>query len=159
MESTVIVPEGFDEGSFLGPNGAGITIGWTGRHPSGLQSDPCQRMAHRRPDVLVGPTVDDFVDEAVAVPSIEISDPVDVTLGGYRGRYFELTVPSDIADCAYWRAFEPGLQAQGPDNLWSLWVMDVEGFRFTILTEEFPGTPAKIAAQLRSMVESVRFLP
>ena len=159
METTVLVPLGFHEGSSEGPDGAGITIGWTGRHPSGIHTDPCQDAPHEAPEILVGPTVDEFVDAAVAHPTLGVSEPVDVELGGYGGTSFQVTAPSDISSCNYWRPFEPGLQAQGPDNLWTLWLMDVEGFRMTILTEEFPGTPAKVSGELRSMVESIRFVP
>jgi hypothetical protein len=36
--------------------------------------------------------------------------------------------------------------------------MDVNGLRFILLTEEFPGTPAEDRTELRSIVESIRFL-
>jgi hypothetical protein len=158
FEGTVLVPSA---GSFAsaaeGPAGAGVVIGWTG-HPSGLHADPCQAVSHLKPDIEVGPTVDEFVDAIRAHPSLQISEPEDVELGGHQGKYFELTVPSDISDCHDWRPFEPGIVAQGPDNLWRVWVIDVDGLRMIVLTEEFPDTPARDQADLRSMVESIRFV-
>ena len=93
FEGTVLVPSA---GSFAsaaeGPAGAGVVIGWTG-HPSGLHADPCQAVSHLKPDIEFGPTVDEFVDAVRAHPSLEITEPEAAELGGYRGRYFELTAP------------------------------------------------------------------
>ena len=154
-DATIIVPS---HGSTEGPTGAGLEIGWT-TPTAGLHSDPCQAEPHLAPDTPVGPTVGEFVDAVLAHPTLQISEPVDVELGGYRGKYFQLTAPPDISMCRDWRPFEPGIYAQGPNNLWSIWVIDVEGFRMIVLTEEFPGTSAKDSAALRSMVESIRFVP
>ena len=156
--STVIVPRGLDEGSSEGPDGAGLVMGWT-TPSAGLNSDPCLPVPHMTPDIMVGPTVDEFVDAVLAHPSLKVSDAVDVKPGGYRGQFLQLTAPSDISDCEAWRPFEGGIYAQGRDNLWSIWVIDVDGLRMVVLAEEFAGTPAKDKAELRSMVESIRFLP
>ena len=158
MDATVLVPPGLAEGSSEGPDGSALVIGWT-TPTAGLHSDPCQPASHLPPDIPVGPTVDDFVDAVLAHLSIHVSEPVDVELGGYRGTFFRLTAPSDISDCYDWRPFEPGIFAQGPNNLWSVWVIDIDGFRMIVLTQGFPGTPAKDKVELRSMVESIRFLP
>lgn len=155
FDQTVIHPS---QGTTEGPSGAGFVIGWT-VPTAGLHSDPCQQVPHLAPDIRVGPTVDEFIDAVVAHPSIEVSEPVDVELGGFLGRFFQLTAPPDISACRDWRPFEPGIYAQGPDNLWSVWVIDIEGFRMILLTQEFPGTPAKDSAALRSIVESIEFRP
>ena len=52
-----------------------------------------------------------------------------------------------------------GLSRRAADNLWKIWVIDVEGLRMIVLTEQFPGTPADITAELEAMVESIRFVP
>jgi hypothetical protein len=157
MDTTVIVPPGLDRGSSEGPHGAGLVLGWTGPY-AGLNSDPCLAVPHVTPDIRVGPTVEEFVRAVRSHPSLEVSEPVDSELGGFEGSYFELTGPSDVSGCEAWRPFEGGIYAQGPDNLWSVWVMDVDGLRFIVQTEEFPGTPARTSAELRSMVESIRFV-
>ena len=64
----------------------------------------------------------------------------------------------DIA-CENWRPWDPGFYAQGPDNLWDVWVMDVDGFRVLVVAQHFPGTPAEVGTQLRAMAESIRFAP
>ncbi len=154
-DATIIVPS---QGSTEGPDGAGLEIGWT-TPTAGLHSDPCQSAPHLEPDIRPGPTVGEFVDAVLAHLSPFVGEPVDVELGGYRGTFFQLTVPSEILTCRDWRPFEPGIYAQGPDNVWSIWVIDVDSFRMIVLTEEFSDTPAKVRADLRAMVESIRFVP
>jgi len=159
LEATVLVPS---SGSFAsaaaGPDGAGLVIGWSG-HPAGLHSDPCLPVPHSAPDIPVGPSADEFVDAILAHPSLQVSEPTDVKVGGYRGQFLRLITPSDISACRDWRPFESGIAAQGTDNLWSIWVIDVDGFRMVVLTEAFAGTPKVVNAELRSMVGSIRFLP
>lgn len=154
-DSDVIHPEG--PGSSEGPDGAALIIGWSNR--AGLHSDPCLPAEYEAPDIAVGPTVEDLVDAIRAHPLLEVSEPVDVELGGYRGRFLTLTAPSDISRCDSWRPWEPGIYAQGPGNIWNLWIIDVDGLRMVLLAQEFPGTPAEDKAELREMVESIRFLP
>jgi hypothetical protein len=154
MGATVIAPA---TGSTEGPDGAGLAIGWT-TPTAGFYSDPCQPAPHLTPQILPGPSVADFVDAAVAHPLLGIDGAVDVEVGGYRGSYFELRAPDDISGCRDWRPFDPGIAAQGPNNLWKVWALDVEGLRMVVLIEQFPDTPVEVAAELDAMVESIQFL-
>jgi hypothetical protein len=115
-------------------------------------------VSHKTPDIPVGPTVEDFVDATLAHPLLEVSEPVDAEVGGYRGRYLTLIAPSDISDCDNWRPWEPGIFAQGPGNIWNLWIIDVDGLRMVLLAREFPGTPEEDKAEHREVVESIWFL-
>jgi hypothetical protein len=133
------------------PNGAALIIGWSNR--AGLHSDPCLPVSHKTPDIPVGPTVEDFVDAVLAHPLLEVSEPSDLELGGYRGRFLTLTAPSDISGCDNWRPWEPGIYAQGPGNIWNIWIIDVDGLRMVLVGQEFPATPAEVKAELRDMVE------
>ncbi len=156
----VIFPsgEGGIDAAVRGPDGAGLVLGWTNNWV-GLNSDPCLPVWHVRPDIPVGPTVDDFVDAVVAHPALEVSDPTDVELGDHRGRLLTLTGPSDISGCLNWRPWDPGFYVQGRDNIWHIWVIDVDGFRVLIVAQYFAGTPADIKADLGEMVQSIRFVP
>jgi hypothetical protein len=140
------------------PNNSALVMGWT-NFWVGLNSEPCSQVSHQRTDIGVGPSVDDFVEAVVAHPTLDITEPSDVSLGGYRGRSFTLTGPPDISGCEEWRPWDPGFFAQGPNNLWDVWVMDVNGFRILIVANRFPETPADVSAELREIVESIRFVP
>jgi hypothetical protein len=107
----------------------------------------------------VGPTVDDFVNAVVANRKLEVSEPTDVTLGGHSGRFFALSAPADISKCELWQPWDPGFHAQGPSNIWDVWVMDVNGFRVLLADEYFAQTGADVKTELRAMVESIAFKP
>lgn len=133
-----------------------LVLGWTS-NTVGVQSDPCSSRSHELPDVKVGPGVDDFVDAVVAQEWFHGRAPVPASVGGASGRYFTLRGPADLSDCFEWRPWDPGFFAQGPSNIWEVWVLDVDGQRVLIVAHYFPGTPATTIAQLRQMVKSIRF--
>ncbi len=104
--------------SSVGPDGSALVIGWSNR--AGLHADPCLPATYGPPSIPVGPAVKDFVGAIRAHPLLEVTKPVGVELGGYDGRFVTLTAPSDISRCDSWRPWEPGIYAQGPDNIWNL---------------------------------------
>ena len=122
-----------------------------------LYPDPCDTQPP--PSIVVGPTVDDFVNALVAHPKLDVTAPVDVTIGGYRGKYVDLQVPADVSTCVpdqqYW-PWEPGFFAQGPGQRWHLWVLDVNGIRVVIHSMDFAATSAQHQAELRSIVDSIQ---
>ena len=133
-----------------------LVLGWTS-NTVGMNSDPCSSKSHELPDVKVGPSVDDFVHAVGSEKRLHATAPVATTVGGASGRYFTLKGPADLSDCFEWRPWDPGFYAQGPSNIWEVWVLDVEGHRMLIVADYFPGTSAGTIAQLRQMVESIRF--
>ena len=101
------------------------------------------------PDISTGTTVDEFVTALVDHPDLDMTTPVDVTLGGYSGQYLELRAPAntttdelgpDPSGCNYYFVWEPGIYAQGPNALWRVWVLDVDGVRVVVRSDSFPGT-------------------
>jgi hypothetical protein len=139
-------------------NDPALAMGWTNFWLS-LNSQPCSHTEHQKPDIAVGPTVQDFVDAVAAHPLLKVSKPVPVKLGKYSGQYFSLFGPKDISACTEWRPWEPAPYLQGPENQWDIWAIDVEGVRTVIMVEYFPETPEDIKAELHEMAESVRFTP
>jgi hypothetical protein len=138
------------------PGGAALVLGWTSNTVR-VQSDPCLSKSHQFPDVEVGPGADDFVDAVVAQEWFPDHAPVDTRVGGASGWYFTLKGPADLGECYEWRPWDPGFYAQGPDNIWEVWVLDVDGHRVLIVANYYPGTPAGTVDQLHRMVGSIRF--
>jgi hypothetical protein len=107
----------------------------------------------------VGPTVDDFVGALrTHRKTLDLGEPLDVTIGGYAGTYMDLRGPSAAAyaNCPNFQAWAPTFYAQGADNLQHIWVIDVDGVRVVIHGSEFPGTDPNRSAELRAIVETMR---
>ena len=161
---TFTVPEGWSgaplqsiwltAGANSGPGGAGLIFnrgGW-------LHSDPCRNDA-ANPDIPIGPTVDDFANALADHPLLDVTTPVDVTLGGYSGKYVDLQVPSDFTECNRYYAWEPALYAQGSSQRWHLWILDVDGVRVVVEASDYPGTSAEDRAELEAIVDSIQIDP
>jgi hypothetical protein len=120
------------------------------------------------PTISTGTTVAEFVDALVEHPDLDVTDPVGVTLAGYSGKYLELRAPAntttdelgpDPDGCNYYFVWEPGIYAQGPNDLWRIWVLDVEGVRVVVRSDTFPGTSPQVQAQLAAIVDSIQIEP
>lgn len=164
---TITVPDGWSGlGNGIGltgpgndpPDGAGLLFA----RGSWLLSDPCKYIDA---DVPVGSTVADFVDAVAGHALLNTTTPVDVTLAGYAGKYFDLQVPADISKCEtepgtseppIYRPWEPGIYAQGPAQRWHQWVVDVEGVRVLVQSFDYAGTSAVHRAELLAIVASIQ---
>ncbi len=176
---TVTVPDGWSgfDGksvvpsaeSYSPPGGAGLLFGRGGWLYTVSQvcggSGPD---APTGPDIPTGTTVDEFVTALVDHPDLDVTSPVDVTLAGYSGKYLELQAPAntttdelgpDPSGCNYYFVWEPGVYAQGPNALWRIWVLDVNGVRVVIRSDSFPGTTSQVQAQLQAIVNSIQIEP
>jgi hypothetical protein len=141
---------------------AGAAMGFS--RGSWLHSDPCitrsREFAGTRPDVAVGPSVDDFANAIADHPLLDATDPVPVTLGGYSGKYVDLQLPADLTGCeTNYRPWEPGIYAQGPGHRWQLWILDVDGVRFVVIEMDYAGTSAQHHAELEAIVDSIQIQP
>jgi len=132
-------------------------------------ADPCQdpqgfdpRMV-RMVDPPVGPTVDDLVSTLTSWPGAETTAPADVTLDGFGGKQFDLTLPTGAADCegdfVVWFApdgrgfyLEPGWRHQ-------LWVLDVDGLRFVVNAGIALDASARAESELLQIVKSIDIEP
>jgi hypothetical protein len=131
-----------------------------------LFSDPCltdeRIQAGVVPDIEVGPTVDDFANAIADHPLLVATTPIDVTVGGYSGKYLDLQLPADLSGCREYRPWWPGGYAQGPSHRWHLWILDVDGVRVVLQGMDYASTSAtsaKVQAELRAMVDSMQIEP
>jgi hypothetical protein len=122
-----------------------------------LYTDPCRNTG--APEIPVGPTVDDFTNAVADHPLLEVTAPVDVTLGGYSGKYLELQVPADLAGCPVYRPWEPWYYAQSAGERWHLWILDVDGVRVVIQSIDHAETSAARRAELQGIVDSIQIAP
>jgi hypothetical protein len=161
--ATFTVPEGWE--GFAGscvlpltgtvaPDGMGFCFGGVS---TGLFSDPCHGTSGPA-DVPVGPTVNDLAIALGAQKAYTSTKPTDVTLGGYSGKQMNLQLPSDVASCdqGEFYPWAGSIYAQGPDNLWQLWILDVDGDRLIITVTSFPATPAADLAEQQAIVDSIK---
>ena len=133
------------------PGGAALTIGSGGDLPR----DPCLTT-----DLIdTGSTIDEFANAIATHPVLDATDPVDVSLDGYTGKYIDLDLPADLSSCREFRPWEPGIYAQGPNHQWHLWILDVAGSRVVVGSMDYPGTSAQRRAELQAMVESIQIEP
>ena len=124
-----------------------------------LFSDPC-RTVDGPPDVKVGPSADDFADALAAHPLLDARTPVETTLGGYSGKYVDLQLPADIANCRFgYLPWAPAFYAQGPNHRWHVWSLDVDGVRVVIQNGHFPGTLPEDLAEMHAIIESIQIQP
>lgn len=162
---TYTVPEGWAFGY-----GAAVTKPSAGTvAPSGMSlhflrggwlfSDPCVKV-DGPPDIEVGPSADDFASALAAHPLLDVTTPVDVTLGGFSGKYLDLQVPSDISACpeSYY-PWVPAFYAQGPSHRWHIRSLDVDGIRVVIQNGDFAGTPPQDIAEMQTIIDSIQIEP
>jgi hypothetical protein len=177
------VPDGWDgigdwalasPDGLAGPKGLGLAF----LRPAGLFSDPCRWDAlgngtwPQAPDVAGGDTVDSLVAALQAQTAYEVSAPVDVTIGGFAGKRVDLDLPdTDVTRCDAPRDFSTGtymvfgasdatgsnLYAQGPDQNWHLWILDLKPSRIVIVVNDYPGTNVLTHGAAEEIVESMTF--
>jgi hypothetical protein len=135
-----------------------------------LNSDLCH-WADPKGEVNVGTTVDDLVAALVAQTKYEVSDPVDVSIGGYSGKRVDVVFPAELftdkasgeapgCDEARTHLFgDGGIYGQGPDERWQTNILDVDGTRFVIVVQDFPDDSAAERAGAAAIVDSMVIEP
>ena len=121
-------------------------------------------------DPPIGPTVDDLVNALDAQQNTEMSDPVEVTVGGYSGKRFDMTPANPVSEfCADVLSLWPDLGGDpgrgvvvngGPgEDTQPVYVIDVEGNRVVFVawsTGTDPADATAIAEVMESMEFSIR---
>jgi hypothetical protein len=143
------------------PNG--MAFGWW-QDIATVYNDPCHWVTTR---ATVGPTVDDLVAALVAQKRGSTVTPVDVTIGGLRGKQIDLTVPLDvnIAACDYatYKSWTSGAVGdrynQGPGQHDLLDVLVVTGRTLVIQRSFYPANTTADLAELQAFVDSIQITP
>ena len=160
MTYAITAPPNWEPFADLGVGIDGSDGTYVGLYPGGdLYSDPCRPDDETNPDIFVGPTVDDFVTALVDHPSLDVTAPVDVTLAGYSGKYLDLLVPDDISGCFRYRPLDAHIYAQGAGQRWHMWILDVDGVRVVVETNDYPGTPSETLAEEQAILDSLVITP
>lgn len=149
--------------------GAFLLTGDTGADTFYVYGDPCH-WESTTPETPAT-TVDEIVQALAAQASRDATAPVDVTVGGYAGKYITLTVPmiaptreEAFRDCdqetfaTYGITPEgPNRYQQGPGQVDEFWILDVDG-QIVILDAAYsPATPAELVDEVRTLAESATF--
>lgn len=145
----------------------GVAVGFV--RVDTLNQDPCN-WSGTDDDVAVGPSVDDLVTALTRTKEgieganmrYKVSEPSeDIRLGGFSGNQVVVTMPADFesqCDEGYliWNAegFDP--DAMGPENRWTLSILDVEGERVVILMSDFEDSRPERVQELQSIVDSIQ---
>jgi hypothetical protein len=120
--------------------------------------DPCD--ARLRGSTYVGPSVEHLADALAGLVGYEATTPSDVALGGYGGKYLEVTAPDDLSGCAFvrlWTTHGAGLRSVlGPAEHDRVWILDVDGTRLLVTMTYRPDTPDTDVAELERVIESIR---
>lgn len=123
-----------------------------------------------------GPTAVDLADALVDVPLRNATQPIDVTLDGFAGKYLEWSVPADLvgSDGAF-PACDLTSDGYHDFNSWTakgwadvrhqqlagqvdrLWILDINGLRLVIDAFSMPYATAADLEELQGVVTSIKF--
>jgi len=110
-----------------------------------------------------GPTVDDLANALVSLEDFEVSEPTEVTLGGYQGKQVTVTVPMDAdvgnPECDDGYSLLPGHSYEVAGQADDIWIIDMDGTRIVPTIATGPETPADIVEQAKAMRESLVLEP
>jgi hypothetical protein len=124
--------------------------------------DPCTN--HTLVDPAPGADVDSLIDALASMPGTEAGPPTDVTIDGYRGKYVEVTVTTDINNCGtdgFWLWMSPGDShyVQDTNEMDRIYVLDVDSDRLTFAARFSPRTTPADRAELEAIIASIDIEP
>jgi hypothetical protein len=153
-----------DPGMLIGISRDDVGLGFL--QVSSLNGDPCE-WSGETDDVAVGSTVDDLVSALGNETEYDTSAASDVSVSGYSGKKVAVTMPDtlnpnssenlgcDEGNFRIWNATGFDIYAQGPENRWTMWILDVEGQRVVVMTSDYAESSAANRAGLQSIVDSM----
>jgi hypothetical protein len=125
-----------------------------------VYADACHTKGTLRP---VGPTVDALATALANQAGRQASDPIDIVLGGYRGKRLELTAPTDLSACngflhtwADVGGAETGGWPAGAGQTDEIYILDVAGSRLVIVAAHWPRTLQDDLVELNKVVASIQ---
>ncbi len=129
---------------------------------SGTFVDPCTNHTLVKP--TPGPGIDALADAFAHQPGTTAGPPTAVTVDGYSGKFVELTVTADIIKCRdnFWIWASPDGNSrwvQGTNEMNRMYILDVEGRRFTFNARIPARTTAADRAELEAIIASFDIQP
>ena len=165
MTWTITVPDGWtgQDDWFLSydvaPDVHSVSVGGPTENES-VPTDSCAASGTK-----AAASVEEFVAAVQARDDWTVSAPVDVTVGGYPGSRIDVEVPAD-ATCAngsdYMVLAMPdgqGYRADGPDRIFRLWIVDIDGKPIVIFRLSSSQSPAARVAEGDAIVETSVITP
>ena len=165
MTWTITVPDGWtgQDDWFLSydvaPDVHSVSVGGPTENES-VPTDSCAASGTK-----AAASVEEFVAAVQARDDWTVSAPVDVTVGGYPGSRIDVEVPAD-ASCAngsdYMVLAMPdgqGYRADGPDRIFRLWIVDIDGKPIVIFRLSTSQSPAARVAEGDAIVETSVITP
>jgi hypothetical protein len=153
---------GYDSWAVYADLPGGETGVWVGgpSGTAGIPTDPCEPAG-----TVPAAAVDDLIEAVEAHDDWTVSEPVDVTLGGYAGTRIDIELPADLPcrnDEYRVIAEDPGgdgFHPQDGANRFTFWVLDVDGQPMLFQVNSGAGSPAELVAQAEEIVTSSVITP
>jgi hypothetical protein len=129
---------------------------------SGTFVDPCTD--HTLVEPTPGPGIDALADALAHQPGTTAGPPTAVTVDGYSGKFVELTVTADITKCGdkfwIWASADGNSRfVQGTNEMNRIYILDVEGRRFTFSARIPARTTPADRAELEAVIASLDIEP
>jgi hypothetical protein len=134
----------------------GLAI-WTAEN---VYADPCDTAAGEL-EPPIGPSVDELVAALSNLPAFEVSPPVEVTVGAFRGKEINLTAvgpEDDCPDAIPWLGAEETGGLEAGETI-PVQILDVDGVRVVVRSIEPDRRDAAGEAELDQIVDSLRTGP
>jgi hypothetical protein len=133
---------------------------------SGTFVDPCTNHTFVKPTAAPGTDalVDALADAYAHQPGTRAGPPTAVTVDGYSGKFVELTVTADITKCPdnfwIWGSNDGNSRyVQGTNEMNRMYILNVEGHRFTFSARIPARTTTADRAELEAIIASVGIQP